>query len=617
VAAAFAAGRPQTTLVQTILDRDGDNRLEPAPGEAYVVRPELGEPLPGREDRRVGLIFFGQMTDFQMVDEESPARVEFLDKFHLSPFTSAYRPHEGLSPQIVHEMTVQLRNTESPVMPDEKLELVMTTGDNTDNTQLNETRWVIDILDGGIHVDPDSGIPGTCGTLADRTRYDGVRNQNEYYEPDRSTVPGADTVDGPGYSPDVSENLREAGRSSSVRDFPGLFEAMNRRFRSVGLGVPWYSIFGNHDGLVQGNQPRNVVLDAIATGCIKVQDLSPGALARIAQLAEGGLTPAELFQVSQIILQDIVATVQNPNRAPGDLAVIVPQDPNRHLLRKNEYILQHFATSGVPVGHGFTPENVATGTGNYAFSPKPGLRFVVLDSVAELGGENGNIDHPQFQWLHAQLAEAEAQRQLVVVFSHHSLRTMNQPPISPFPPGDQGGNPTPVVHFGLGFPAPTPCALADPATPPPPTESLRCLLLRHRGVVALVNGHEHENRIAPWQRFDALGQADGGFWEITTASHLDWPQQSRVLDLVDNLDGNLSIFATIVDHGAPPNPGGAPPSDGKGAASASVSRLASIARELAYNDPDARNGEDGRADARGTRLDRNVELLIRNPYEAP
>jgi len=45
-----------------------------------------------------------------------------------------------------------------------------------------------------------------------------------------------------------------------------------------------------------------------------------------------------------------------------------------------------------------------------------------------------------------------------------------------------------------------------------------------------------------------------------------------------------------------------------------VSRLASISRELSYNDPDADNGEDGRPDKRAIRLDRNTELLVRDPY---
>jgi hypothetical protein len=51
-----------------------------------------------------------------------------------------------------------------------------------------------------------------------------------------------------------------------------------------------------------------------------------------------------------------------------------------------------------------------------------------------------------------------------------------------------------------------------------------------------------------------------------------------------------------------------PPAGGGGA------RLASIARELAFNDPQAETGEDGSDDRRGTPLDRNVELLVRRPY---
>ena len=89
------------------------------------------------------------------------------------------------------------------------------------------------------------------------------------------------------------------------------------------------------------------------------------------------------------------------------------------------------------------------------------------------------------------------------------------------------------------------------------------------------------------------------------ASHIDWPQQSRLLDLVDNGDGSVSIWGTILDHDAPPNPGDA--------VGSSTKQLASISRELAFNDPDADNGEDGRNDARGGDGDRNVELVVRDP----
>ena len=72
---------------------------------------------------------------------------------------------------------------------------------------------------------------------------------------------------------------------------------------------------------------------------------------------------------------------------------------------------------------------------------------------------------------------------------------------------------------------------------------------------------------------------------------------------MDNGDGSLSIWGTLLDHAAPPVPGNG---DGPEA-------LASISRELAFNDPDADNGEDGHPDARGGEQDRNVELVVRDP----
>jgi hypothetical protein len=101
----------------------------------------------------------------------------------------------------------------------------------------------------------------------------------------------------------------------------------------------------------------------------------------------------------------------------------------------------------------------------------------------------------------------------------------------------------------------------DPATPPLADETLRCLMLRHPSVVAFVNGHEHNNRITPVRR---------------TGAH----------------------FTTILDHASEPRPG----------------PLASISRELSYNDPDSSNGEDGHPDARGEPTDRNTELSVANPW---
>jgi hypothetical protein len=125
------------------------------------------------------------------------------------------------------------------------------------------------------------------------------------------------------------------------------------------------------------------------------------------------------------------------------------------------------------------------------------------------------------------------------------------------------------------------------------------LLLRYPNTILWVNGHTHRNEVIPHARPSgaALG---GGFWEVNTAAHIDWPQQSRVVEVVDNLDGTMSIFATIVDHAGPLSRSGL-----------STLSLAAFSRELSYNDWQERSDR-----RRGSVEDRNVELLLRAPFSS-
>ena len=64
------------------------------------------------------------------------------------------------------------------------------------------------------------------------------------------------------------------------------------------------------------------------------------------------------------------------------------------------------------------------------------------------------------------------------------------------------------------------------------------------------SGHTHENKVL------ACGSEDGcpagaNWWEINTSAISDWPEQSRLIELVDNGDGTLSIFGTLTNTAAP------------------------------------------------------------------
>jgi metallophosphoesterase (TIGR03767 family) len=562
------AGR--STLEQTITGSDpaaGFAFLRAGPGERRVVRQDLATARAGRQQRRVSQAYVGQVSDFQLADEESPARVEFVD-FAAS---SAHRPQEALVPHQLDWTIRQLnRFVQSPVLQGNgsraRMVNAVMTGDLADNAQLNETEWVVRLLEGGT-LDPNSGTSDRTGALCppgvpleNPRNYTGVQDRD-------------DTIAAGYFDPDAP-----AGAFAGWPRWTGLLDRAQQPFQVQGLRVPSYIAFGNHDGLVQGNEDALAPIEGLATGCIKPLALAPGGL-------NATFDPAYLLSVAT-----------NPSRA-----MLVPPDPRRRFVDKAQF-KDLFDTGRQADRHGFAfvdPAELRASAGAasyYAWTPKPGMRFVVLDTVSEGGitpaSSEGNIDRPQFRWLERELRSSSARDELVVVFGHHAKTSLNadvpDEAAAPCSANDPHGH---DVNPGCDRDprASTPLALGD---------ELEALLHRYPRVVSYVAGHSHENQVQAYR-----SDTGGDYWEIKSPAVADWPPQHRLIEVMTNCDGTLSIFGTMLDHAArisSPGPGSA--------AGFSAEQLASIGRTITWNDPQHTDHE-----AAGTTRDRNVELLLRDP----
>ena len=155
------------------------------------------------------------------------------------------------------------------------------------------------------------------------------------------------------------------------------------------------------------------------------------------------------------------------------------------------------------------------------------VRAVLVDTVNRDGTSRARINPAQLQRLEQQLDT----NRLVVVFSHNPL-----------------------------------------------TDEALQVLDRHPNVVASIAGNSHRNRIT----------ARGAYWQISTSSLADFPQQSRMFRLKETADG-VALETWMVDH------------DGQG--------LAGVSRELAYLD--AQGGRPQKF--AGAKQDRNVRLFTTVP----
>ena len=376
VSTAHADPAGKTTLEETIARGDGVYApLSPAGGERYVLRRGgSAKAKRGRTAKRRSIVDFAQLTDPQVVDEMSPARVDFADAAG-GDIGASWRPQEALGTQVFDQVVRNVNaNRTSRVRQGSgkraKVGFAITTGDMADNQHLNESRWFKTVLDGGT-VDPFSGDPITnqCGDVpADRLAklnadvaaraYTGVADYDDYRDAPQDRFAGF-------WDPD--EAAPTAGPYAAFPRYPGLLEAAQRPFQAAGLDVPWFISRGNHDGLVQGNAPASEDLfRAIATGCLKV---FPNAAFDPKRFE--GASDDELFASfgDPAFIQQLLAGAQDRragHRPPDPLQAGVPE-PDRPRLRLHAAL----ASCGAPAAPRATTRSRARACASSRSTPSP------------------------------------------------------------------------------------------------------------------------------------------------------------------------------------------------------------------------------------------------------
>ena len=176
--------------------------------EPWILREDLLRVSdPNFSHKGKSLAYFWQVSDPQLLDQESPCRMEGVN---IAPFVvaSSYRP-QGIYSTHMFDLHVQTARRISDISP-RPFDFALVTGDIADNAQKNEHAWFRRMMAGGV-LNPDTGKDD-------------------------------DPIPGPG------------------NDY-------NDPFYSRGIGnIPWYPAIGNHDHLYMGFMPFNETIASACTG---------------------------------------------------------------------------------------------------------------------------------------------------------------------------------------------------------------------------------------------------------------------------------------------------------------------------------------------------------------
>ncbi|MFA7083525.1 MAG: TIGR03768 family metallophosphoesterase [Arcobacteraceae bacterium] len=447
----------------------------------------------------VKLLKFFAITDIHITDKESPSQLIYLQPSNIigdmrgidleSRITSVYSPSMLYTTQVL-DAAIQTVNA---LHTQDSIDFGISLGDAANNTQYNETRWYIDVLDGKV-ITPSSGINA-----------------------------GKDTID------------------------------YQKPFKAVGLNkeIPWYQAIGNHDHFWMGSIP----VDGLASYNLRASYVGeevhamPNAIAKSSDIynlkapilpfyymgvIDGSTPTGDIIKAGPVIVDGKITP-----------APIIAPDVKRHSLTKANWTGEFFNTSSTPIGHGFNlvPSGKNSEFACYSFLPKSKIpiKIIVLDNTQrEDDGDHtihgrGFLDDERWSWLKAELAAGSAAEQLMIIACHIPIA------VSPYATKNAAGEIVGDTFMDwFKHDTRTPTATIQNAVT---LDALIAELHSHPNLLMITAGHRHLNTVKAF-----VGDTpEQGFWQVETSSLFNFPQQLRLFDISLNSDYTISISVTNVD----------------------------------------------------------------------